>query len=388
MGYRKFRGSRLFDGYRFREGEVLVTDEKGKVEALVTDEEAGEDVEVFEGIISPGLVNCHCHLELSHMKGLIAEGTGLVPFVGQVMAGRSRPVEEILAAIEAAEQSMIDNGIVAVGDICNTAYTINRKKDQRLRYYNFIEAAGFDPALAETRFTAAKELAALFAAAGDPQQRMPWSIVPHSPYSVSPELWEKIIGDAGNKLLSIHNQEDPAENEFFISKGGAFLGLYEKMKLDIHFFTASGKSSIRTYLTRFPANQPLILVHNVYTSEEDLSFIGQLTSSPSLYWCLCPQANRYISTALPDIPLLMKEGRRIVLGTDSLASNHRLDLMSEISLIREFYPAIPDTDLLTWATSNGAMALQMQDQLGSFETGKRPGVVLIEESLKGARKII
>ncbi|RYY62400.1 MAG: amidohydrolase [Chitinophagaceae bacterium] len=388
MGYRKFKADRLFDGYRFREGEVLVTDDGGRVADLVPAGDAGDNIEQYNGILSPGFINCHCHLELSHMKGLIPEGTGLVPFVGQVMAGRSKPEDEILAAIDAAENEMYDNGIVAVGDICNTAYTIDCKKGQRLRYYNFIEVSGFDPALAEMRFETAKELSARFEFAANGQQPMPWSIVPHSPYSVSGPLWEKIIHNAGSKLLSIHNQEDPAENEFFEKKEGAFMGLYEKMKLDIHFFSASGKSSLRTYLTRLPASQPLILVHNVFTSAEDLLYVEQLTASPSIYWCLCPRANRYISTVLPDVPLLMQQGRRIVFGTDSLASNHRLDIVSEISLVREFYPAIADSDLLTWATSNGAAALQLQDEFGSFEKGKKPGVVLVDEHFTGANRLL
>ena len=389
MGYRKFRADRLFDGYRFHEaGQVLVMGGDGQVEGIVDESDAGDDVQRLAGILSPGFINCHCHLELSYMKGLIPEGTGLVPFVSQVMANRGRPEEEILDAIESDGYAMRANGIVAVGDICNTPFTLDHKKNSDLLYYNFIEVAGFDPAAAESRFAQATELAGHFRNETDAGQNARVSIVPHSPYSVSAALWKLITHEPANRVMSIHNQEDPAENEFFRSKTGAFLDLYAKMKLDLGFFTASGKSSIRTYIERFPAGQPLILVHNVHTSEEDLEFITQLTTSPSLHWCLCPQANRYISTAMTDVPLLMAQERRIVLGTDSLASNHQLDLLSEMSLIRQYYPVVADEQLLTWATSNGAAALQMDDLLGSFEAGKKPGVLLVNDDLSGLSRLM
>ncbi|MET0635919.1 MAG: amidohydrolase family protein [Chitinophagaceae bacterium] len=389
MGYRKFKADRLFDGYRFHDGDqVLVVKEDGEVEGILGSADAGEGIEEVAGILSPGLINCHCHLELSHLKGQIPEGTGLVSFVGQVMSQRSAPEEEILAAIEAAEAEMTGNGIVAVGDICNTAYTIKRKSASGMRYYNFIEVSGFDPAGAGQRFGNAMELVSRFGSIRVNGQPIPCSIVPHSPYSVSKELWELIIREGAGKIMSIHNQEDPAENDFFINKEGAFLGLYEKLKLDLSFFSATGQSSLRTCLQRFPAGQPVILVHNVFTTAGDLAFIDQLNHSPSLSWCLCPQANRYINGVLPDIPLLMKGGRTMVLGTDSLASNHQLDLMSEIGLIRRFYPEISDAEMLTWATSNGARVLQMDDKLGSFEKGKKPGITVIAPDLGKARKLI
>ena len=75
MSYRKFGAERIFDGYCFVEEQVLVTTEAGVVMDLVPVSEAGEEIEYFKGILTPGLVNCHCHLELSHMKGLIQEKT-------------------------------------------------------------------------------------------------------------------------------------------------------------------------------------------------------------------------------------------------------------------------------------------------------------------------
>jgi cytosine/adenosine deaminase-related metal-dependent hydrolase len=89
------------------------------------------------------------------------------------------------------------------------------------------------------------------------------------------------------------------------------------------------------------------------------------------------KANQYIEKALPPVDLLQKNGCRIVIGTDSLASNNSLDILDELKTISANFPAIQLAELLQWATLNGAKALQLQDQLGSFEKGKKPGVILI-----------
>ncbi|MGZ3840427.1 MAG: amidohydrolase family protein, partial [Flavisolibacter sp.] len=84
MEYRKLKASALFDGYQFQEDRVLLVEESGVIAGLVPSQEAGPGVEKLEGILMPGLVNCHCHLELSHMKGRVPEKTGLVDFVFKI----------------------------------------------------------------------------------------------------------------------------------------------------------------------------------------------------------------------------------------------------------------------------------------------------------------
>ncbi len=153
MSYRKFRADQLFTGYQLLGNDaVLITDEQGVVESILPSDEAGDGVEQLAGILSPGFINCHCHLELSHMKGMIPEKSGMTDFVLAVVQQRHHPEENILAAIEAAENEMLQNGIVAVGDICNNTISLAQKKKRRLYYHNFIEASGFVPAIAEQRF--------------------------------------------------------------------------------------------------------------------------------------------------------------------------------------------------------------------------------------------
>src|SRR5476651_600607 len=103
----------------FGPGHVLVTDAEGAVMDIVSASEAGEDIQRVDGILCPGFVNCHCHLELSHMKGLIPKHTGLVEFVFKVVTERHFDEAQVIAGIEKGEYEMLENGIVGVGDICN-----------------------------------------------------------------------------------------------------------------------------------------------------------------------------------------------------------------------------------------------------------------------------
>jgi cytosine/adenosine deaminase-related metal-dependent hydrolase len=139
-------------------------------------------------------------------------------------------------------------------------------------------------------------------------------------------------------------------------------------------------------LLKFLKNQSLILVHNVHTSEEDLLFAK--ASGKKIAWCLCPNANLYIGGQLPAIDLFVKNKGEIVLGTDSLASNHQLSILEEIKTIARHFPDITTEQLLRWATINGAKAWQMDKLLGSFEKGKQPGVILCENDLSRLRRLL
>src|SRR5688572_7338360 len=153
MSYRKFRADHLFTGSQWLDDQhVLVASQEGDIEDIVPLAGAGDDIQVLKGILSPGFINCHCHLELSHLKGLIPEKTGMVDFLLQVIQQRGFDAEKISKAIEEAENSMLQNGIVAVGDICNTANTVDQKKAGRLWYHNFIETMGFVESTAMQRF--------------------------------------------------------------------------------------------------------------------------------------------------------------------------------------------------------------------------------------------
>ena len=386
MAYKKFSADQLFNGFKMLESnQVLITDSVGTIHEIVDTNDAGDDVLKLEGIITPGLINCHCHLELSHMKGLIPENTGLIDFVYNVVIQRHFAEEEILKAIVEAEAVMIENGIVAVGDICNNTITAHQKLKRNLSYYNFVEASGWLPGIAIDRFKRSKSFYDEFLKITNHT-----SIVPHAPYSVSKNLWNEIAPYFKNKVATIHNQETAFEDEFFSRGTGDFVRMFELMKIENGHFSATGKTSLTSYFNQFSQASNVLLVHNTFTTIADVKFANEQAqlNNQQLFWCICPKANMYIENKLPDVMGLVANDSQMVFGTDSLASNQGLSILSEMKVIRQNFPLISEEALLKWATINGARALQMEDQLGSFEKGKKPGVVLIGNDMQTVSRLI
>jgi len=357
---------------------VIGLDEHGKILKVLTAEEAAarkiRNIAQHQGLLVPGFVNTHCHLELSHLKGKIPQHTGLNRFVQEVMKLRGVDEYVINLAMLDADKEMLANGIVAVGDIANQAVSKTIKRASPQYYHTFLEVMGFNPATAKASIKRALEFKQNF---GD----FPISIVPHAPYSVSEVLFAELkqVAEAGGGLLSIHNQETADENLFFMEKTGAFLKLYEFLGLDIDFYAPSGKSSLQTILPHLASGLKTLLVHNTFTTKEDVQFAGAMHRN--LYWCLCPNANLYIENKLPDVDMLRAEGLKITLGTDSLASNTLLSVFAEMQTLQEHFE-IPVEELILWATWNGAEFLGVEDRCGSLEIGKSPGINLLDYTIK------
>ena len=391
MGYRKFKATKLFDGYRFlEEDKVLITDDEGQIEAIVSVAEAGDDVQQLEGILSPGLINCHCHLELSHLKNVIPPHTGLIEFLCSVVTKRDFSPEIIQQEIANAEKEMYDNGTVAVGDIGNTADTDEVKSKSKIRWQNFVEVLSFTDEKAEENFNHYKGVADKLDAAlstSDIPHRT--SLVPHAPYSISPKTFQMINEATKGQVISIHNQEHPAEDKLYKTGGGDYLRLFKIFGIDKSPFPVTGKSSIRSVLPFFNNGQTIFLVHNTFMPEEDVIWANEYAASTGLklVYCLCINANLYIENKVPPIDMLMKHNCQIVLGTDSYSSNWQLSIVKEMEAIHKYFPQIPVETILHWVTSNGAKALGWENELGNFNKKNKAGVILIDKDLASSRRL-
>ncbi|GGE63764.1 cytosine/adenosine deaminase-related metal-dependent hydrolase [Pedobacter psychrotolerans] len=356
-----------------RNGAISV-DERGEIVGVFNAEQISElnvTLHKYTGAIVPGFINTHCHLELSHMIGQIPEQTGLAKFVQSVIKNRSAEAEQIEISMQNADQQMFDNGIVAVGDISNQITSKEIKQQSKIYYHTFIEALSFNPERASATMNYANDIKNQFSP-------LAASVVAHAPYSVSPELFTLIneAAEKDNAFLSIHNQETTDENLFFENKSGGFLDLYKFLGLDISFFEPSGKTSLQTWLP-YITKQKILLVHNTVSNEDDITFAKR--NHNNLYWCLCPQANLYIENSLPNVDLFIRENLKITLGTDSLASNHQLNILAEMKTLQE-QKKVAFEKLLQWSTINGAEFLGLDIQLGTIEPGKKPGLNLIQLS--------
>jgi len=353
---------------------VVVVDEEGIIVEVTpppTPSSGGQDIEKYSGVIVPGFVNTHCHLELSHLKGQVSEKKGLIGFISELIPKRNQfSAEQINAAIIKADEEMHRNGIVAVGDISNTDHSFEQKGKSKIQYHTFIEVFDLIAAKAEKTFQDAKLLTSAIS-------HQPFSITPHSPYSISGKLLE-LIDSLKPPILSVHSQETSSEEELFISGTGTLAELMRNAGVDIAAKQRE-KSSLLFLLSRLLESEKIMLVHNTYTTKKDVELIKNYmhASGCEIAMCLCPGANLYIENRLPDVPMLLEAGMKLTLGTDSYASNWNLSILDEMKIISKHFPQIPFETMLIWATKNGAELLGFDKELGIIEKGKKPGLNLI-----------
>lgn len=355
---------------------TLICDDQGTIQDILTAENSPSDAEQFEGMLVPGFVNTHCHLELSHLKGIAPSGTGLISFITKVVQNRDHEASVILKAIEDYENHMIENGIVAVGDISNTSDTAFQKAKGNLYYHTFLEMFDMmDESQADQTFAQYDAAYKKF----ESHSKHKISAVPHAPYSVSPKLYEMI--NAKNKAdditVSIHNQESVAENEYVKHGTGDFKTLFTSFGVNLEGFKPIGKNAIHFALQHLDSSKKTLFVHNTQSSKEDIQ--AAIDWGQEVFWASCANANLYIENRLPDYQCFLDAGATMTIGTDSIMSNWTLSVLDEMKAILKYKAYLDFETVLQWATLNGARALGFEKQLGSFEVGKTPGLNLLSQ---------
>ncbi len=367
----------IFTGINFLSQEMaLVIDDFGLLKDIVKKTEIqSSEIEHYDGIIAPGFVNAHCHLELSHLFSQIESKTGLIEFLKQVIAKRNNfnKKEQEDAAIE-ADFKMWESGIVAVGDISNIDTTFKTKANSKIYYHTFIELIGLNPLHSETIFekglSLIKELE---------NYNLIGSLAAHAPFSSSKLLINKIANynSSNNLAFSIHNQESEEETKFFAGRPSGINDLFAYLNIDINWFIPPKTSSLLSYLDEIP-NKKSLLVHNTFCKEEDII----ASKHKFINWCFCPGANLFIENTLPNYDLFLNHNQNWCIGTDSLASNQKLDMCFEASILLAKSPSISIESILKALTYNGAKALGIEDKFGKLIIGKNTGLNLIQHSDK------
>jgi aminodeoxyfutalosine deaminase len=352
---------------------VVKTDDDGTI--LNIEDKHGElkeeqSIEFYNGIIIPGFVNCHCHLELSHIKGSIPQTTGLEVFIEHIRNIRDIDPEKIKSSARSADREMTIEGIVLCADICNTPLSFDIKKESKIKYINLLEVFGLDPDKAERRMAEIMKVAA-----SAEKMDLTFYLVPHSTYSLSVSLFRLLKEKSReNKITSIHFIESEGEKDFLMNYSGPLMASYQRSGL-IPPKLETVKSHIEAILNEIVPAGNLILVHNTFA---DKQIIGSIGKRKNLYWCLCPNSNSYIEDKIPPLRLFIDEGCEIVIGTDSLASNHRLSIIEELKTLQFNFPSVSIEELVSWATINGARALGQEENFGKIEKGKKPGLILLQ----------
>lgn len=371
---RKFSAQYIFTntGKPLKRG-IVTLDTEGRI--IKVEDTQGElresaSVEFRNGIIIPGFVNCHCHLELSHMEKPSVESPGLASFITGINSRRQSEEPVRQNAMILADRMMYDEGIVLCADICNTPDSFSIKKQSRIKYISLLEVFGVNPDNAARRM---KEILKLAAEATG--EVIPWSIVPHSAYSVSRTLFSLIREHTtDNNITSIHFMESESEISFLENHAGPLMDSYRNSGF-MGEAPESASSHISVITDEITPSGNLILVHNTFIREE---MIPVVNSRQRVSWCLCPRSNLIIEGKLPPLDILSGSGCTIVIGTDSLASNTGLSILDELKTLQSGFPSFTLEELVRYATLNGAVALNETAGYGSIEPGKKPGLLLLE----------
>ena len=336
----------------------------------------GETVE--PGALVPGFVNAHCHVELSHLHKKFRKGTGMAGFIDQINELRDWAGREAKAQlVQEWMDKMWADGVSAMADISNDDSSFDVKSGHKMYTRTFLEVFGSEPHMCEGVMAEVTELGRVADKAG-----IDAAPTPHSCYTMSPQLLSaSAAAGLAKGYLSYHSQESQEEEDLLRSGSGA---MYENRKRSgMSTPPVTGESSLKYFLDRLadakpaPYDEHILLVHNVCLAQDDIDAAKKVMNN--VYWAVCPLSNIFIHNALPPIPLMRRNGLAITLGTDSLSSNDDLDMVKEMYCLHANFPEVPMSEILTWASMNGAAFLSKEDTLGSLSAGKKPGVVRISE---------
>ena len=336
----------------------------------------GETVE--PGALVPGFVNAHCHVELSHLHKKFRKGTGMSGFIDQINELRDWAGREAKAQlVQEWMDKMWADGVSAMADISNDDSSFDVKSGHKMYTRTFLEVFGSEPHMCEGVMAEVTELGCVADKAG-----IDAAPTPHSCYTMSPQLLSaSAAAGLAKGYLSYHSQESQEEEDLLRSGSGA---MYEnRRRSGMSTPPVTGESSLKYFLDRLadakpaPYDEHILLVHNVCLAQDDIDAAKKVMNN--VYWAVCPLSNIFIHNALPPIPLMRRNGLAITLGTDSLSSNDDLDMVKEMYCLHANFPEVPMSEILTWASMNGAAFLSKEDTLGSLSAGKKPGVVRISE---------
>lgn len=303
----------------------------------------------------PDLVNAHCHVELSGMRGALVRGKGFTEFAKGVIGCRGLMTKE---AIREADQKMWQEGVGFVGDVLNTTASIEVKLESPINYTNFLELCGLGVEVGSLEGII-EELR---------RSGLRYGVTPHSTYSLYDKDFCDAVDFSGSAPLSIHFMEDKAETELFKGEGELYDWYCERgLSIDFGHYNSPAERVVACV----SGDRDVLLIHNCFVSEEEVDLIeNHFTGRVS--WVVCPRSNSYITGAKPPIELLRRKGVKVAIGTDSLASNDSLSLIDELKM----FEGVPLEELLSWVTVNGAEALGLSG-VGAFEVGRKSGVVLL-----------
>jgi cytosine/adenosine deaminase-related metal-dependent hydrolase len=359
-----------------RRGEVLV-DANGAIAAVapVGVLDVPIDIELIDlgdAILLPGLVNVHAHPELAMFRGALED----LPFRDWILrlVGAKRGVlleEDSHAAALWTMVESIAGGVTTLAATETSGAAAGAMTAAGLRGIVYQEVFGPDPSqVDESMEKLTIDLERTTAAAGS---RVAVGISPHAPYTVSNSLYRAAARFALREGLpmAVHIAESQAERALVVSGEGDFAPGLRARGIAA---TSRGRSPIEMLSRLGVLDARPLLIHCVDVDDQDIATIAEAGCAVAH----CPVANAKLGHGLAPVPRLREAGLRVGLGTDSVGSNNRLDLLEEARIAAllqraaaKRFDLLPATELLRMCTIEGATALGLEDRVGTLEPGKQ-----------------
>jgi cytosine/adenosine deaminase-related metal-dependent hydrolase len=368
-----YSASLLFpgDGPPIREGWIQVEGNRITATGSASVLPAGIPVERYEGCaLLPGLINLHCHLELTGLHDRLDRGKPFPVWVEQLRGYTAEIDDENYrhAAREGIRQ-LRAGGCTTVLDVGNTGEALTVLAESPIRSFACVETLGLDPALAESRYVAALAKATKI----PDNHRFHPGVAPHAVYSMSPELLRRAIDHQRTRGLpvTIHAAESREEAELFDSGMGPLAEYCRHIYRDApHHF---GTSPVRWLESQDLLPNGLILVHGNMLDETDMKILARRKATV----VHCPSSHAFFGHPRFPYEELRERGINVGLGTDSLASGNSLSMLEQMRLFHMNYPDVAMEDVVAMATVNGARALGLHDT-GLLKTGYLAEAVTIK----------
>jgi cytosine/adenosine deaminase-related metal-dependent hydrolase len=338
-----------------------------------------DTIRIFQDncLLMPGLVNAHCHLELTELANLCPV-PGTVDFIDWILsviaAKKVTPAQTFRTGLATGQQLLLKSGTTCVGDLRSPEiFQSPGILPSILRAIHFLEIIGQAP-LKQLQLLELQANEGAIAPGKNPLVQS--GIAPHSPYTVSLPLLKQLIIEAEKQKLpvTIHLGESVAETRFFHDGQGPIVEkLYPYVGWQKLTPSAYGKDSIDVLLGEKVIHN-LSAVHLGTARRNQLRQFVQLSIKP----IICLRSNQTLGNPLPDLPTMLDAGLSPALGTDSLTSVNSLSLWDEMRFITRTFPSIPAISILTMATINGAAALGLENSTGRLEAGYEADLIAVQ----------